>query len=184
MKKTHYIDGIWIEGSGEEFISTDPATDGENWKGRAATHKEVDAAYRSAASAFEKWSELSTDERIAYSRSFKEVVLNHRDELAECISKESGKPLWESYTEVDAIAGKVDLSVDAHKERRHETKQDLGGAASVLRYKPHGVVAVFGPFNLPGHLPHGHIIPALIAGNTVVFKPSEQTPLVAQKTME
>lgn len=182
--KTHYLYDHWIEGSGKEFVSTDPATEEINWEGRAATGKEVDAAYRAAIRAFEKWADLPADERIGYSQSFKEVVLEHRDELAECISKESGKPLWESFTEVDAIVGKVGLSAEAHKERRHDSKQDLGGAASVLRYRPHGVIAVFGPFNLPGHLPHGHIIPALIAGNTVVFKPSEQAPLVAQKLME
>jgi succinylglutamic semialdehyde dehydrogenase len=184
MMKTHYIHYRWTEGSGEEFVSTDPATEEVNWRGRAATGNEVDAAYRAALAAFEKWSDLSADERIEYSRSFKEVVLKQRDELAEIISRESGKPLWESYTEVDAIIGKVGLSIEAHTERRHDAKQDLGGAASVLRYRPHGVIAVFGPFNLPGHLPHGHIIPALIAGNTIVFKPSEQTPLVAQKLME
>ncbi len=55
---------------------------------------------------------------------------------------------------------------------------------AATRFKPQGVVAVFGPFNLPGHLPNGHIVPALLAGNTVVFKPSEQAPLVGQIMQE
>jgi succinylglutamic semialdehyde dehydrogenase len=50
----------------------------------------------------------------------------------------------------------------------------------MLRHRPHGVVAVFGPYNFPGHLPNGHIVPALLAGNTIVFKPSDLTPLVAE----
>ncbi|MDT9150908.1 aldehyde dehydrogenase family protein, partial [Escherichia coli] len=54
----------------------------------------------------------------------------------------------------------------------------------VLRHKPHGVVAVFGPYNFPGHLPNGHIVPALLAGNAVVFKPSELTPKVAELTVK
>jgi succinylglutamic semialdehyde dehydrogenase len=59
----------------------------------------------------------------------------------------------------------------------------LGGAAGATRYKPHGVLAVFGPFNFPGHISNGHIVPALLAGNTVVFKPSDWTPLVAELTV-
>ena len=55
---------------------------------------------------------------------------------------------------------------------------------AVLRHRPHGVLTVFGPYNFPGHLPNGHIVPALLAGNTIVFKPSELTPLTAQKTLE
>jgi succinylglutamic semialdehyde dehydrogenase len=54
----------------------------------------------------------------------------------------------------------------------------------VLRHKPHGVVAVFGPYNFPGHLPNGHIVPALLAGNSVLFKPSELTPKVAELTVK
>ena len=57
------------------------------------------------------------------------------------------------------------------------------GAAS-LRHRPHGVLAVFGPYNFPGHLPNGHIVPALIAGNTLVFKPSELTPWTAEETVK
>ncbi|MBN0872362.1 aldehyde dehydrogenase family protein, partial [Pseudomonas aeruginosa] len=55
---------------------------------------------------------------------------------------------------------------------------------ALLRHKPHGVMAVFGPYNFPGHLPNGHIIPALIAGNTIVFKPSELTPATAEMTVQ
>src|SRR3546814_18129310 len=52
------------------------------------------------------------------------------------------------------------------------------GVRAAVRHKPHGVLAVLGPYNFPAHLPNGHIIPALIAGNAVVFKPSEHTPAV------
>ena len=60
----------------------------------------------------------------------------------------------------------------------------MPGGVAKLRHKPHGVVAVFGPYNFPGHLPNGHIVPALIAGNTIVFKPSDLTPLVAEETVK
>jgi succinylglutamic semialdehyde dehydrogenase len=82
------------------------------------------------------------------------------------------------------MIGKIDISIKAYQERTKSTEQDVAGARSITRHKPHGVTAVFGPFNLPGHLPNGHIVPALLAGNTVVFKPSKFTPMVAQQVVE
>lgn len=78
------------------------------------------------------------------------------------------------------MIGKIGLSVAAYHKRTGETENELPAGRAVLRHKPHGVVAVFGPYNFPGHLPNGHIVPALLAGNTVVFKPSELTPKVAE----
>ena len=72
-------------------------------------------------------------------------------------------------TEVQSMVGKIDISIEAHARRCAEFKNTLG----ITRFKPHGVVAVLGPFNFPGHLPNGHIVPALLAGGTVVFKASE-----------
>jgi succinylglutamic semialdehyde dehydrogenase len=81
------------------------------------------------------------------------------------------------------MLGKIDISIRAYYERSGVREDSLAGAKAAVRHKPHGVVAVFGPFNFPGHLPNGHIIPALLAGNTVVFKPSEFTPLCAEQTV-
>jgi succinylglutamic semialdehyde dehydrogenase len=116
--------------------------------------------------------------------AFAERLKASKAGLAELISTETGKPLWEADEEVGAMAGKVPLSIQAARERRSPAEFDLAGATAAVRFKPHGVVAVFGPFNFPGHLPNGHIVPALLAGNTVVFKPSELTPAVAQRTAE
>ncbi|WP_435575158.1 aldehyde dehydrogenase family protein [Burkholderia cenocepacia] len=80
------------------------------------------------------------------------------------------------------MAAKVGISIQAYQERTGEKRQDMADGVAVLRHRPHGVVAVFGPYNFPGHLPNGHIVPALIAGNTVVFKPSELAPGVARAT--
>src|SRR3954451_10961239 len=70
------------------------------------------------------------------------------------------------------------------RERRSPTVSTANNQTTATRYKPHGVVAVIGPFNFPGHLPNGHIVPALLAGNTAVFKPSELTPKTADVTLE
>ena len=114
-------------------------------------------------------------------RRFANVVRKHADDFAELIARETGKPLWEAHTEVQAVVAKVDISVTAYAERTGQKKLDsaLQGSAA-LRHKPHGVMAVLGPYNFPAHLPNGHIVPALIAGNTVVFKPSEKTPVVGE----
>ena len=108
------------------------------------------------------------------------ILEKRREELLRVISRETGKPHWESATEVGAMIGKVQISIEAQERRCVVPSSDMQGAASVTRFLPLGVAAVYGPYNMPGHLPNGHIVPALLAGNTIVFKPSEQTPLVGQ----
>ena len=115
---------------------------------------------------------------------FAEEVKRRTEELAAAISLETGKPLWESRTEVASIIAKVALSIQAYQQRTGETRSAAGEATAVLRHRPHGVVGVLGPFNFPGHLPNGHIVPALLAGNCVVFKPSELTPGVGALLVE
>jgi succinylglutamic semialdehyde dehydrogenase len=82
------------------------------------------------------------------------------------------------------MVNKVAISIQSYRERTGEKSGPLADATAVLRHKPHGVVAVFGPYNFPGHLPNGHIVPALLAGNAVIFKPSELTPKVAELTVK
>ena len=105
-------------------------------------------------------------------------------EIANAISRETGKALWETTTELAAMQGKVDISIRAYDERTGERETSTGFGRAVLRHRPHGVAAVLGPFNFPGHLPNGHIVPALLAGDTVVFKPSEEAPLTGQLMAE
>jgi len=180
----HLIGDAWVRGEGPAFRSSDPATGEPVCEGREAIAPEVDQVVAAARSAFEGWAELAPARRQTYLERFAERLGAHREELAELISTETGKQLWESIEEVGAMAGKVPLSVQAIQERRLPSSFPLGGATAAVRFKPHGVVAVFGPFNIPGHLPNGHIVPALLAGNTVIFKPSELAPAVAQRTVE
>ena len=162
------------------FRSINPATGETVWSGSAADPPAVDAAVRGARAALAAWSGKSFDERAAVAKAFAVQLAANRDALAEAISREVGKPHWEALTEVQSMAGKIDLSIEAHQRRCVEFKNSLG----ITRFRPHGVVAVLGPFNFPGHLPNGHIVPALLAGNTVVFKPSEFAPAVAELTAE
>jgi succinylglutamic semialdehyde dehydrogenase len=156
--------------------SIDPATGEKVWEGPATTDADVAATLLRARKAFRGWAALPVNARIEIVRRFKAVLETRKEGLAETISRETGKPLWESLSEVASMIGKVEISIAAQAERAGEKQSELAFGKAVLRHRPHGVMAVLGPFNFPGHLPNGHIIPALLAGNTVVFKPSEMTP--------
>jgi succinylglutamic semialdehyde dehydrogenase len=136
----------------------------------------VKEAHSLARAALSTWSRRPLKERTDCLLDYAELLLKKRDALARLISAESGKPLWESQTEVQAMANKVAISIDAQSQRASDFERN--GAHT--RFHALGVVAVLGPFNFPGHLPNGHIVPALLAGNTILFKPSEQTPLVGE----
>lgn len=177
---THYINGEWIEGAGEGFTSINPADASIVWSGTQATEEEIKAAYDSARNALPQWAALSLQARFQYLKNFSQQVEKKRQILTDLISKESGKPLWEAATEVSAVIGKIDLSLKSYQQRTTEQQMEQTEGSGYLRYKPHGVVAVLGPFNFPAHLSNGHIVPALLAGNTVIYKPSELTPAVAE----
>lgn len=181
---THYIAGAWQAGQGEAFDSLNPVTQESVWSGQGASAEQVEAAVAAARSAFPAWARLSLEARIAVLERFAATLKTRADELARCIGEETGKPLWESATEVTSMVNKVAISIQSYRERTGEKSGPLADATAVLRHKPHGVVAVFGPYNFPGHLPNGHIVPALLAGNAVVFKPSELTPKVAELTVQ
>ena len=160
--------------------SIDPATGEPVWEGAGAVAEEVSAALLRAREAFPGWAALPVETRIGAVQRFKAVLEARRDAMAETISRETGKPRWESLAELGSMIGKVDISIAAQAERAGEKRSAMPFGEAVLRHRPHGVMAVLGPFNFPGHLPNGHIVPALLAGNTVVFKPSEMTPATGE----
>jgi succinylglutamic semialdehyde dehydrogenase len=179
-----FIDGAWVAGTGHAFASRNPGTGATVWEGQSASAEDVDRAVRSARRAFAAWSALSFDDRCTVVRRFAALVAERKEALADIIGRETGKPLWDARTEVASMAAKAEVAIRAYHERTGEKRTPMADGTAVLRHRPHGVVAVFGPYNFPGHLPNGHIVPALIAGNAVVFKPSELAPAVAQATLE
>jgi len=164
--------------SATEIISCEPATGAELWRGKVGN---VDETVARARKAWPQWAAQPLATRIELMRRFANEVRKEQDKFAELIARETGKPLWEARTEVEAVVAKVDISISAYAERTGQRKLDsaLQGTAAV-RHKPHGVMAVLGPYNFPAHLPNGHIVPALIAGNAVIFKPSEKTPATGE----
>ena len=181
---SNFINGEWQAGSGAELVTIDPSTGRQTWASSASTAADVQRACAAAHAAFEAWALTPLDQRIAVCTRFRDLLKENAEELALTISEEVGKPLWEARTEVTTMANKIDISVQSYNTRTGESHNKIADGEAVLRHRPHGVFGVFGPYNFPGHLPNGHIVPALIAGNTVVFKPSEYAPRTAVKTVQ
>lgn len=182
--QVHYIDGQWLEGEGHPINSVDPAKKEVIWEAKSASTQQVNQAVEAARNAFVAWSDLEFDARLAIVKRFAELLGENKQMLAETIASETGKPQWETATEVAAMIGKIGISERAYHERTGVVENPMPVGKAFIRHKAHGVVAVFGPYNFPGHLPNGHIVPALLAGNTIIFKPSDLTPVVAEKTVQ
>ncbi|AVR94854.1 succinylglutamate-semialdehyde dehydrogenase [Pseudoduganella armeniaca] len=181
---SNFINGQWKAGSGVELVTVNPATGKQTWASREATTADVAEACAAARNAFEAWAFRPLEERIAIVTKFRDLLKENNEQLAALIAEEVGKPMWEARTEVTTMANKVDISIQSYNSRTGEVHNKVPDGEAVLRHRPHGVFGVFGPYNFPGHLPNGHIVPALIAGNTVVFKPSEYAPRTAIKTVQ
>ncbi|MDB5724262.1 MAG: astD [Novosphingobium sp.] len=165
-----------------ELISREPATGAEVWRGKVG---DVDEMVARARRAWPAWAALPLSNRMEAMRRFANEVRKASEGLATLISRETGKPMWESRAEVESVLARVEIAIRACSERTAQRKYDNGlQGMTAVRHKPHGVVAVLGPFSSPAHLPCGHIIPALIAGNAVIFKPSERCPASGELLMQ
>jgi succinylglutamic semialdehyde dehydrogenase len=180
----HYINGLWVEKGSHSFSSINPATGAVLWEGKAADAALVDEAVAAARAAFPQWAALSYEARLERLEAFKQLISGKQEELAIAIAQETGKALWDAKSEAAAVVAKLTYSTEAYLERTGSKSRPSPVGNAVVRHRPHGVMAVFGPYNFPAHLPNGHIMPALLAGNTIVFKPSEQTPMVAEWTVK
>lgn len=179
-----YIDGKFVKPDriDGEFQSVSPADLTDVISRLEFRYDHIARATKVARDAFPLWSRLAPEERFRRLRKLKDVYLAHAEQLTELIARETGKPLWDAASEARAMANKIDITID-HSMRLVKTERianALPGVDGVVTHLPRGVMAVLGPFNFPGHLPNGHIVPALATGNTVVFKPSELTPMVGQ----
>lgn len=184
QSKGQYINGTWVKGKGITLESINPSYGTLLWQGTNATEDEIGAASLAAHKALSTWCDTSFEQRAHYTKEFAQQIEKNRTQLAQLISLETGKPLWESQTEVTAVIGKINLSIQAYQERTWPKQTTTAEANACLRFKPQGVVVVLGAFNFPAHLSNGHIVPALLAGNTVLYKPSDQTPAVAELIMQ
>jgi succinylglutamic semialdehyde dehydrogenase len=164
--------------SGVDFRSEEPATGAIMWTGKTG---DVDQEVSIARQSWAAWASLSFTARADALRRFATTTRQKGEEFSDKISRETGKPLWESRNEVESVINKVEISIKAYSDRTSQRViESATNSRTALRHKPHGVMAVLGPYNFPAHLPNGHIVPALLAGNAVVFKPSEKTPATGE----
>ena len=161
-----------------EIISYEPATGTELWRGKVGNVGELVARARKA---WPEWAAQPLSTRMELVRRFANEVRKESEKLATTLARETGRPLWEAHEEVENVIARVEISVNAYAERTAQRRLNtaLQGNTAV-RHKPHGVMGVIGPFTSPAQLPCNHIIPALIAGNVVVFKPSEKAPATGE----
>lgn len=161
-----------------ELISYEPATGKEMWRNKIS---DVNDIVNRARRAWPAWAAQPLSNRMELVRRFANEVRKDSEKLATTIARETGKPMWEANAEVENVIAKVEIAIRAFAERTAQRKLDnaMSGTMAV-RHKPHGVMAVLGPHNMPAHLPNAHIVPALIAGNAIVFKPSEKTPATGE----
>ena len=171
-----WINGDWVTGEGERRVKTNPVGKEALWTGADASAAQVEQACKAARAAFPAWAKQPFSLRQAVVEKFASLLEANKVELTSIIARETGKPRWEAATEITAMINKIAISVKAYHTRTGEQHTEMADGAATLRHRPHGVLAVFGPYNFPGHLPNGHIVPALLAGNAVIFKPSELTP--------
>lgn len=179
-----WVNGDWITGEGERREKTNPVNHEALWQGFDASSAQVEQAYLAARAAFPGWARQPFSARQAIVEKFAARLEANKSALTDIIARETGKPRWEAATEVTAMINKAAISVKAYHARSGEQQTEMADGAATLRHRPHGVLAVFGPYNFPGHLPNGHIIPALLAGNTLLFKPSELTPWTGEAVVK
>ena len=162
----------------DAIISYEPATGKELWRGARGN---VDEAVDRGRKAWPAWAAQPLATRIELIRRFVNEIRKDHDLLSDTIALETGKPLWDARNEVENVIAQVEISVRAYADRTARRKLDsaLQGTAA-LRHKPHGVMAVITPYCAPAEIPASHIIPALIAGNAVILKPSEYAPASAE----
>jgi succinylglutamic semialdehyde dehydrogenase len=175
------INNRWIPLPGDQIRSTNPAhPDQTIWQG-TPIQAHVDQAVAAAREASPAWSRWPLERRAAVLRRFAAIATARIDEMTALIRDEVGKPTWDAKSEAALLATKVEITLDQSPQSplRRVTGYEvpLGPTRTGKAwFRPHGVMAVLGPFNFPAHLPNGHIIPALALGNTIVFKPSDKTP--------
>lgn len=182
--KGDFINGSWTASakSDGEFKDLSPADLADQLMTVSFRHDHVDDAVRAARKAYGPWAHLSVDQRKAHLLKLKEVFDTHTEQMAQIIARDTGKALWDAMSEAKLLGAKIDTTINHSMKLVAEERyvNALPQVDGVIRYKSRGVMAVIGPFNFPAHLPNGHVVPALLMGNTVVFKPSEQTPAVGQ----
>ena len=178
----HYINGEWVSGdSSETFESENPATGDTLGTFQRGTPGDIDRAITVAQEAYEEWRGLSRIDRAEYLWDVYHELRDRTDELGEIVTKECGKEISEGRADVVEAAHMVEWAAgDARHPSGEIIPSEIAEKDASMRRKPRGVTGCITPWNFPIAIPYWHMAVALVEGNTVVFKPAEQTPWCAQ----
>ncbi|WP_336000444.1 aldehyde dehydrogenase family protein [Halorientalis halophila] len=178
----HYIDGEWVAGDGEEtFESVNPATGEAIATFQKGTPGDVDRAIDAADDAFEEWRSLSYIDRAEYLWEIYHELRERTDELGEVVTRECGKEISEGTADVVEAYHMVEWAAgNARHPHGDVVPSEIPSKDSYMRRKPRGVIGCITPWNFPVAIPFWHMAVALVEGNTVVWKPAEQTPWCGQ----
>ena len=179
QKYGNYMGGQWKEPStGAYFKNINPA-DHEDLVGEypLSAEADVEEAVQEAQQAFKEWRRLTAEERNVYLNRLAQLIDQHQDEIGEIICREEGKTLAEAKREAVIAVDYIPFVMgEGQRMEGYTLPSPRQGVASVARRVPLGVIAAISPWNFPFITPIRKIVPALAAGNTVVFKPSNETP--------
>jgi acyl-CoA reductase-like NAD-dependent aldehyde dehydrogenase len=173
-----------------EIVSYNPADGAEVGRVKNFSREEVEAAVERSRQAFSVWRKTPFSERRRIVLRAREVILAEMDEIARLISDEMGKPFAEAIsTEIAPVLDLMQYFANNSEKLLRPEKRGIGllgwmGRSSEIIYKPLGVIGIISPWNFPLSIPLGEVVMALMAGNTVVLKPSELTPLTGAKIEE
>jgi succinylglutamic semialdehyde dehydrogenase len=178
---TFLINNQFQKANGKEFVSINPANQKIYWQGNATSPEQINKVVASSKKAFESWSVTSLEERMTYLEKYNTLLEEKQEFLANIICEETGKTLIDAKAELRIMIAKLKTAYQAYQERTGISKKEIKDSISLTKHKAIGVCVIFGPYNFPGHIPNGHILPALIAGNTVIFKPSNYCPKFSEE---
>jgi aldehyde dehydrogenase (NAD+) len=182
----NFIDGEWVDaGSGETFETTSPATGEVLGVFPRSSAEDVDRAVEAAKAAYEEWRLTPAPKRGEILFRFGQLLAERKDEVAELMAREMGKVIPEAAGDVQEA---IDMSFYMGGEGRRlfgqTTPSELRDKFNMSVRQPIGVVGVITPWNFPIAIPSWKIAPALVCGNTVVFKPATDTPLLGERFVE
>src|SRR5687768_10957297 len=182
----NYIGGEWVDAaSGETFDSLAPATGEKLGSFPRSSADDVDRAVEAAKAAFEEWRLVPAPERGTILLRFARLLEEEKGDLTTLMAREMGKVLAEAGGDVqEAIDMSIYMAGEGRRLFGHTTPSELRDKFQMSVRMPIGVVGAITPWNFPIAIPAWKIAPALVCGNTVVFKPAEDTPLLAERFVE
>jgi acyl-CoA reductase-like NAD-dependent aldehyde dehydrogenase len=185
-KFRNYVAGEWVDAAGgETFESIVPATGEAIGEFPRSTPEDVDRAVAAAKAAYEGWRLTPAPKRAEILYRFANLLVEHKDDLADLMSREMGKVTVEAAGDVqEAIDMTLYMAGEGRRMFGQTTPSELPNKFQMSVRLPIGVVGVITPWNFPIAIPSWKIAPALVCGNAVVFKPAEDTPLLAERFVE